>query len=217
MNRAPTNIPMHSIRAGALTRWWPWRPAWGALSAVAGATMVACAAESPNASGGALAKDQAVLHTSKGDIVIEFYPQRAPLTVKNFRRYLSEGFYDGTVFHRVIPGFVIQGGGFAADMTQKSNHAPIRNEASNGLRNERGALSMARTNDPHSATSQFFINLTDNASLDPSGRNAGYAVFAKVVSGMEVVDLIAKEPTGSRHGHGDVPIEPIMIERATLR
>ncbi len=186
---------------------------WGLLSVLTGG-VAACEGASK---GGGSANSGIVLQTSKGDIVIDFDPERAPITVENFRRYAREGFFDGTVFHRVIPGFVIQGGGFTADMAQKQTHAPIQNEASNGLQNARGTLSMARTNDPNSATSQFFINLKDNAALDPRGANAGYAVFAKVVQGMDVVDAIAAERTGNVSGHSDVPLQPVLIESATLR
>ncbi len=155
-----------------------------------------------------------VFETSHGDITLEFYPEDAPATVENFLRYVDDGFYDGTVFHRVIPGFVIQGGGFDADMNQKPTRDPIRNEADNGLKNERGTLSMARTQQIHSATSQFFINLNDNVFLDHGARDFGYAVFAKVVDGMDVVDAIAQVPTGSHQGHQDVPREPVLVQRA---
>ncbi|MCC5857951.1 MAG: peptidylprolyl isomerase [Ectothiorhodospiraceae bacterium] len=155
-----------------------------------------------------------VFETSHGDITLELYPEDAPVTVENFLRYVDDGFYDGTVFHRVIPGFVIQGGGFDADMNQKPTHDPIRNEADNGLKNERGTLSMARTQQIHSATSQFFINLNDNAFLDHGTRDFGYAVFARVVDGMDVVDGIAQVPTGTHRGHQDVPREPVLVQRA---
>jgi len=152
--------------------------------------------------------------TSLGQIVIELYPDAAPVTVKNFLDYVESGFFAGTIFHRVIPGFVIQGGGLNENMQQKQNNPPIMNEADNGMKNEIGTLSMARTNDPNSATSQFFINLTDNAFLDFKNKTTqgwGYAVFAKVVSGMEVVNEIAAVKTGNIGGHSDVPIEPIVI------
>ncbi len=161
---------------------------------------------------------QVVFHTTKGDIVIELWPEQAPKTVENFLAYANSGHFEGTIFHRVIPGFVIQGGGFTADMKQKSTQPPIQNEADNGLKNERGTLSMARTNNPHSATSQFFINLTDNRSLDHPGSSGwGYAVFGKVAEGMDVVDAIAAVPTGYVGGHGDVPKEPIVVEKVTIR
>ncbi len=157
--------------------------------------------------------------TSLGDIEIELYPEEAPVTVKNFIEYVESGFFDGTIFHRVIPGFVVQGGGFTADMRQKQTNAPIQNEADNGLKNTIGALSMARTSDPDSATSQFFINLVDNASLDFSAKTPqgwGYAVFARVTSGMEVVDEMAKASTGNVGGHSNVPLQPIVVEKAVL-
>ena len=157
--------------------------------------------------------------TSLGDIEIELYPEEAPVTVKNFIEYVESEFFDGTIFHRVIPGFVVQGGGFTADMRQKQTNAPIQNEADNGLKNTIGALSMARTSDPDSATSQFFINLVDNASLDFSAKTPqgwGYAVFARVTSGMEVVDEMAKASTGNVGGHSNVPLQPIVVEKAVL-
>ena len=138
-----------------------------------------------------------VMHTNLGDITIEVFEDDAPKSAANFLQYVRDGFYDGTIFHRVIPGFVIQGGGFTEDYQQKKTRDPIVNEADNGLKNDRGTLSMARTSDPNSATSQFFVNLTDNAPLNPSRGNAGYAVFGKVTDGMDVVDKIAATPTGS--------------------
>jgi peptidyl-prolyl cis-trans isomerase A (cyclophilin A) len=153
--------------------------------------------------------------TSLGDFVLELFPAEAPVTVENFLQYVDDGHFEGTVFHRVIPGFVIQGGGLTEDMSQKATRAPIANEATNGLRNLRGTLSMARTNDVNSATSQFFVNLVDNAFLDHQGpRNYGYAVFAKVVEGMDVVDKIAAVQTGRRRGHDDVPLEPVVVKAA---
>ena len=157
--------------------------------------------------------------TSMGVIDIELYPEKAPITVESILSYVNEGFYDGTIFHRVIPGFVIQGGGFTPDMTQKTTHPPIKNEATNGLQNKRGTLSMARTNVIDSATSQFFINLKDNASLDHvpgSPDRYGYAVFGQVVSGMDVVDAVAKVPTGSKGMHRDVPLTPVVVEKAEV-
>lgn len=153
--------------------------------------------------------------TNHGDLVIELYPNQAPITVANFLRYVDEGFYDNTQFHRVIRGFVIQGGGFNTDMVQKPTHEPIKNESDNGLRNSRGTLSMARRNAPDSASSQFFINLTDNPNLDGSGNRPGYAVFGKVVEGMQVVDEIAQVPTQRRAGHRDVPTEPVVVSKAS--
>jgi peptidyl-prolyl cis-trans isomerase A (cyclophilin A) len=149
--------------------------------------------------------------TTLGDFTIELMPKEAPVTVENFERYVREEFFDGLIFHRVIPGFVIQGGGLTPDMSQKDNHAPIKNEADNGVKNERGFLSMARTNDINSATSQFFINLKDNDFLDHKPGSYGYAVFAKVVDGMDVIDQIAAVKTGRRRGHDDVPVEDVMI------
>jgi len=149
--------------------------------------------------------------TTLGDFTIELYPKEAPVTVENFMRYVREEFFDGLIFHRVIPGFVIQGGGLTPDMSQKSNHPPIKNEATNGLKNERGSLSMARTNDINSATSQFFVNLKDNDFLDHKPGSYGYAVFAKVIEGMDVIDEIAGVKTGRRHGHDDVPVEDVVI------
>ena len=149
--------------------------------------------------------------TTLGDFTIELMPKEAPVTVENFERYVREEFFDGLIFHRVIPGFVIQGGGLTPDMSQKDNHAPIKNEATNGVKNERGFLSMARTNDINSATSQFFINLKDNDFLDHKPGSYGYAVFAKVVDGMDVIEQIAAVKTGRRRGHDDVPVEDVVI------
>ena len=152
--------------------------------------------------------------TTLGDFTIELFDKEAPLSAQNFLDYAEAGHFDGTVFHRVIPGFVIQGGGMTADMKQKPTRTPIRNEADNGLKNRRGTLSMARTNDPHSATSQFFVNLVDNAFLDPGRGGAGYAVFGHVTDGMAVVDAIAKVQTGRKGGHDDVPLEPVIVKSA---
>jgi peptidyl-prolyl cis-trans isomerase A (cyclophilin A) len=151
--------------------------------------------------------------TTNGNIEIELDPVKAPISTKNFLAYVDKGFYTNTIFHRVIPGFMVQGGGFTTQMSQKPTEAPIRNEASNGLHNVRGTLSMARTNDPNSATSQFFINVADNAFLDP-GRDAGYAVFAKVVKGMDVVDVIVNSQTTTKQGMQNVPIDPVLIKSA---
>ncbi len=153
--------------------------------------------------------------TNLGDVTIETFDDAAPISSANFLNYVTDGFYDGTIFHRVIPNFMIQGGGFTADMAQKETQAPIKNEADNGLKNERGTLSMARTNDINSATSQFFINVADNAFLDHGGRDFGYAVFAKVTDGMDIVDKIAAVTTGNHGGHQDVPVDAIVIESAT--
>ena len=152
--------------------------------------------------------------TSHGDFTLEFFPEEAPISVENFLKYVDEGFFDGTIFHRVIPGFMIQGGGFDENMMQKATHPPIKNEADNGLKNERGTLSMARTMEVDSATSQFFINVVDNAFLDHGTRDFGYAVFAKVTDGMDVIDAIAKVQTGNHGGHQDVPVEPVVVNSA---
>ena len=151
--------------------------------------------------------------TSKGTFTVQLFEKQAPISVENFLRYADEGFFDGTIFHRVIPGFMVQGGGLTPDMSNKKGHAPIKNEATNGLKNKRGTLSMARTNDINSATSQFFINVVDNDFLDHKGAsNYGYAVFGRIDSGMDVVDAIAAVKTGNRGGHQDVPVESIVIE-----
>lgn len=166
-----------------------------------------------------MANTRVLFETSLGKIEIELEDEKAPLSAKNFADYVREGFYEGTIFHRIIPGFVVQGGGMLPGMEQKKGNPPIHNEADNGLKNMRGTLSMARTNDPHSASSQFFINLVDNASLDhrmPSGAGWGYAVFGKVVSGMEHVDAMAKVETGQRGMHGDVPKDDILILKASI-
>lgn len=149
--------------------------------------------------------------TRLGSFNIELYPEDAPITAENFLSYVRSGFFQGTIFHRIIPGFVVQGGGFTEEMNQKETAAPITNEADNGLRNQRGTLSMARTQNPNSATSQFFINLRDNAPLDRSARDAGYAVFGRVVEGMDVIDAMAKEETGSAGMHDDVPLTPVVV------
>jgi len=157
------------------------------------------------------------LQTTKGDIVIELDRDKAPVTVENFLRYVKEGFYDGTIFHRVKPGFMIQGGGLTPDMEKKTTHAPIVNEAGNGLSNDRGTIAMARTSNPNSATSQFFINHRNNARLNYAGpQNPGYAVFGKVTEGMDVVDAIASVKTTRKGFFSDVPAETILIESAKV-
>jgi peptidyl-prolyl cis-trans isomerase A (cyclophilin A) len=158
------------------------------------------------------------LATSQGDIVVELDAAKAPKTVENFLAYVKAGHYDGTVFHRVIPSFMIQGGGMDAAMKEKPTRAPIALESRNGLNNVRGTIAMARTMDPNSATAQFFINTKDNAFLDPANSRDGngYAVFGKVVDGMDVVDKIRAVPTSSRGMHQDVPVEPVLIKKATL-
>lgn len=152
-----------------------------------------------------------VISTGKGDITLQLFAEQAPVTVENFLQYVEQGFFSGTLFHRVISGFMIQGGGFDKDMRQKQTNPPIRNESTGELKNLRGTIAMARTNNPHSATAQFFINLQDNDFLDISPGKPGYAVFGKVVEGMEVVDAIALVETGSHGGHRDVPKTPILI------
>lgn len=156
-----------------------------------------------------------IMETSEGMIKIELWPAKAPMTVKNFWRYADEGFYDGTIFHRVIDNFMIQGGGFAADMTKKPTHQPIKNEATAELKNDRGTIAMARTRDLHSGTSQFFINLKDNDFLnhyDETATGFGYAVFGKVIDGMDVVDRIAKVKTTTAGSFRDVPAKPVVIK-----
>ena len=159
------------------------------------------------------------LQTSQGDILIELDAEKAPKTVENFLTYVKEGFYDGTIFHRVINNFMIQGGGFEPGMKQKPTHAPIDNEANNGLKNDRYTVAMARTADPHSATAQFFINVADNDVLNftsPTPNGWGYAVFGKVVEGTDVVDRIKAVKTGNKGFHQDVPVEDVVIEKASV-
>ena len=155
-----------------------------------------------------------VINTSKGEIHLQLDTENTPATAENFLNYLRKGFYNNTIFHRVIKGFMIQGGGLTSDMQQKATDAPIKNEAKSGQLNKRGTIAMARTSDPHSATSQFFINVADNAFLNYSGDNPqgfGYCVFGEVVQGMDIVDAIVKVQTGQRMGHGDVPVEEVSI------
>jgi len=154
--------------------------------------------------------------TTAGDIVVQLDAAKAPKTVNNFVQYVKDGQYTNTVFHRVIPGFMIQGGGFTADMNEKPTRPPIPLEAQNGLKNERGTIAMARTNVPDSATAQFFINVVDNGMLNASGPGNGYAVFGKVIEGMDVVDKIRAVPTTRKPPHADVPVEPVIIKKATL-
>lgn len=156
-----------------------------------------------------------LMTTTVGPITLELDTEHAPKTVENFLSYVADGFYDGTIFHRVIDNFMVQGGGFTADMEQKETQAPIENEANNGLKNARGTIAMARTQDPHSATAQFFINVQDNDFLNHTGENLqgwGYAVFGKVIDGDDVLDKIRCVQTGGHAGHQDVPLEPIIIE-----
>ncbi len=159
------------------------------------------------------------IETSKGTITVELFAGNAPQSTANFLDYVKAGYYDGTVFHRVIPGFMIQGGGMAADMNEKPRGTPIQNEADNGLKNLRGTLAMARTGDPHSATSQFFINVADNYFLNHRGKSVegwGYAVFGQVVDGMQVVDAIVAVPRGKRGPHSDVPLDPVVMTRVSV-
>lgn len=157
------------------------------------------------------------MKTNQGILIIELYPDKAPKTVENFLQYVKDGFYNGTIFHRVIDGFMIQGGGFEAGLKEKDTRPPVENEAKNGLKNEAGTLAMARTSNPHSATAQFFINLVDNTGLDyPRPDGWGYAVFGKVVQGFDVVQKIAKLPTTSKFPHQNVPATPVVIESAKL-
>jgi len=168
----------------------------------------------------ALAADPRVeLKTNRGAIVLELYPEKAPKTVANFLQYVKDGHYTGTTFHRVIDGFMIQGGGFDQDMRQKPARPPVPNEAGNGLKNDVGTIAMARTPDPHSASAQFFINLKGNDFLnykEPTPQGYGYTVFGKVVSGMDIVERIAKSPTGNAGPHQNVPREPVVIESASV-
>ena len=160
-----------------------------------------------------------LMTTTVGPMTLELDADNAPKTVENFLSYVSNGFYDGTIFHRVINNFMVQGGGFMADMEQKATEAPIENEANNGLKNTYGTIAMARTQDPHSATAQFFINVQDNDFLNHTGENMqgwGYTVFGKVTDGEEVLDKIRCVQTGSQAGHQDVPVEPIIIESVTV-
>ncbi|KOO14976.1 cyclophilin [Vibrio xuii] len=160
-----------------------------------------------------------ILSTTYGDIEIELNMEKAPVSSKNFLRYCQEGFYEGTIFHRVIDGFMIQGGGHTEDMTEKETHAPIANEANRGLKNKTGTIAFARTDAPHSATAQFFINLDDNDFLDHTAKTNngwGYAVFGKVTAGMEVVNNIGKAMTGTKKRHEDVPLDAIKIEKVTI-
>lgn len=157
------------------------------------------------------------MKTSMGNIEIELFNDKAPISAKNFEDYAKANFYNGTIFHRVIPGFMIQGGGMDANMVEKQTKAPITNESSNGLKNTRGTLAMARTNNPNSATSQFFINVADNDFLNKGSMNAGYAVFGKVTKGMDVVDKIVKVPTTSYGMHQDVPQQPVKILNVSVK
>ena len=159
------------------------------------------------------------LHTNYGVITLNLFADKAPVTVENFISYVKDGFFDGTIFHRVIDGFMIQGGGFTPDMDQKETKSTIKNEANNKVANSKGTIAMARTNDPHSATCQFFINIADNSFLNHSAESSqgwGYCVFGEVTAGMDVVDKIRQVKTGRFAGHSDVPVEPVVIEKAEL-
>ena len=166
---------------------------------------------------GAFASPTVEMQTSLGTIVIELNSEKAPITVKNFLQYVNDGFYNGTIYHRTMQGFMIQGGGFTKDMAEKPTAGEIKNEASNGLKNDRGSIAMARRQDPNSASSQFFINHVNNSSqLDYPLNNGGYAVFGKVTQGMDVVDKIAKVPTGNKGMHQNVPLDPVVIQSVKI-
>ncbi len=178
-------------------------------------TVLLCCTSQLSYSSTPLKKNMVKLHTNHGTITLQLDAEKAPNTVKNFLEYVNAGFYDGTVFHRVIKSFMIQGGGFEPGMKQKSVNAPIKNEAANGLHNAQYSVAMARTSDPHSATAQFFINVTDNSFLDYPGQDGwGYCVFGKVIEGTEVVDAIRKVRTGSKGFHQDVPVDDVIITKA---
>lgn len=180
------------------------------------ATVLALTLFSSSAAFAAPQDTRVLLTTSAGNIELELDNQKAPVSVKNFVGYVNSGFYNNTLFHRVIPGFMVQGGGFSQDMAQKSTQPPIKNEADNGLRNSRGTIAMARTADKDSATSQFFINVADNAFLDHGQRDFGYAVFGKVIKGIDVADKIAQVPTKNDGPYQNVPVKPVVILSATI-
>nr|CAA6808950.1 MAG: Peptidyl-prolyl cis-trans isomerase PpiB (EC [uncultured Thiotrichaceae bacterium] len=175
--------------------------------------------EKKTSSGDIMSNPKVLIETSKGNITIELDAENAPISTKNFIAYVEDGFYEGTIFHRVIPNFMVQGGGMNPDMSEKANKGKIQNEANNGLKNERGTLAMARTPDPHSASSQFFVNVADNSFLNfksETPQGWGYAVFGKVTDGMDIVDAIVGVKTGNRGGHQDVPAEPITMDKVTV-
>ncbi len=179
--------------------------------------LFALAVPAPGQGGDAVGeRPRVALDTSEGTIVLELHPDKAPKTVENFLTYVRDGFYDGTIFHRVISGFMVQGGGFTPGLEKKDTRAPIENEAATGLSNERGTIAMARTSDPNSATAQFFINTVDNANLDHGPGNPGYAAFGRVVEGMDVVDAIASVRTTRKGPMGDVPAEDVVIREARV-
>lgn len=185
-----------------------------AVVAVLALGSVSLAAQTPAPA--AKPNPQVTLDTSKGKIVVELFPDKAPLSVANFLQYVKSGFYDGVIFHRVIPSFMVQTGGFTPDMKQKPTKGQVSNESKNGLSNERGTLAMARLSEPHTASSQFFVNLKDNRSLDHSPRGWGYTVFGRVVEGMDVVDAIATVRTTTKGPHGNVPVESVTIKKASV-
>jgi peptidyl-prolyl cis-trans isomerase B (cyclophilin B) len=190
-----------------------------AVAACATSALSIAATPSPSEQGAKPMISRVKLTTNHGDILIELDAEKAPKSVENFLGYVRSGFYDGTIFHRIISNFMIQGGGFEPGMKQKDSNAPIENEANNGLKNDRYTLAMARTSDPHSATAQFFINVEDNAFLNftaPTSQGWGYAVFGKVVEGTEVVDQMRKAKTGRSGFHQDVPVEDVIIEKAVV-
>ncbi|WP_250658461.1 peptidylprolyl isomerase [Alkalimarinus coralli] len=173
---------------------------------------IAVAADDPSA----VSDTKVLIETNYGNITLKLNPEKAPITVKNFLSYVDSGFYTKTIFHRVIPGFMIQGGGFYKSMDKLPTKAPIRNEAANGLHNNRGTIAMARTNDPHSASSQFFINVANNNFLDYSSQSMGYASFGKVIDGMDVVDKIATVKTTRRNMHANIPVDPVVIKKMSV-
>jgi peptidyl-prolyl cis-trans isomerase B (cyclophilin B) len=191
----------------------------GIVTSVACFLVAAAAVAQPAPKPPASANPQVLLETSKGNITIELFADKAPKTVKNFLDYVKSGHYSGTIFHRVIPGFMVQGGGFNADMSEKSSRPPIQNEADNGVPNQRGTLAMARTPDPNSASDQFFINVANNGFLNHRSKTPdgwGYAVFGKVTDGMDVVDAIVKVPTTTKGPHQNVPVEAVVLRKASI-
>lgn len=230
--RPPKSLNRNGLRAFSLmmssdfsmsTAWRSGPRLLGALCVLGAALVTAgptfAASSTPNQGNSMTTAPRVKLQTSQGDMVIELNAEKAPKTVDNFLTYVKEGFYDGTVFHRVINNFMIQGGGFDADMKQKPTHAPVDNEADNGLKNQRYTVAMARTNDPHSATAQFFINVADNDFLNftaPTPNGWGYTVFGTVVEGTDVIEQIKTVKTGNKGFHQDVPTENVTIKHATL-
>jgi len=186
------------------------------LGAIIVLAIVALVLHSSLGSASSSGKNEVLIQTNYGNITVQLYPDKAPITVQNFESYVKSGFYAGTVFHRVMKGFVIQGGGFTADGTQKQTNAPIKLEVNNGLSNLKYTIAMARTSDPNSATSQFFINTADNTFLDPSSQSAGYAVFGKVISGFSVVDAIENVPTETKYGMQNWPVQNVVIEKVSI-